>query len=274
MTPQWVAVLWLIGTTTAFCSDGEYLFAISGCLACHTAEEGPPLAGGRAFETPYGTFYSPNITPDPKTGIGRWTSKQFSAALRHGQAPDGSAYFPVFPYSSYQLMTEVDANKIFEYVLTRSPVQKQNREHKLTWWLSRWMMRPWQWWFQPTPPPPPADQILARGRYLADALGHCGECHTHKNRLGVADHSRYLAGTAVGPEGKKVPNITPNRTDGIGKWDADDLDYFLESGELPDGDYAGSLMTEVIDNATSKLTAADRSAMVAYLKSVPALPGP
>ena len=106
------------------------------------------------------------------------------------------------------------------------------------------------------------------------AMVDSGNAATASNRSGTTDYSRYLAGSVDGPEGKKVPNITPDRTDGIGKWDADDLDYFLESGELPNGDYAGGLMTEVIDNATSKLTKADRGAMVAYLKSVSALPGP
>ena len=273
MTRQF-AVACLLWSATAFCSDGEYLFSIAGCLACHTTEDGDPLAGGRAFETPYGTFYSPNITPDPKTGVGAWSSTEFVAAVRHGQAPDGSAYFPVFPYPSYRLMTEEDATKIFDFLITQPPVQKKNREHDLPWWLSRWMMRLWQWWILEMPPPRPTDPVLARGRYLVDALGHCGECHTPRDCLGATDYSRYLAGSVDGPEGKKVPNITPDRTDGIGKWDADDLDYFLESGELPNGDYAGGLMTEVIDNATSKLTKADRGAMVAYLKSVSALPGP
>jgi mono/diheme cytochrome c family protein len=271
----WVAsILGLLWVAPGVCSEGEYLFDAAGCLACHTAEGGQPLAGGRPFETPYGVFYSPNISPDPATGIGNWSRAEFIQAVRHGQAPDGSAYFPVFPYTSYRLMTDADAGSLFDHLQTLTPQHQENREHELSWWLARWMMKLWQWLFQDDPAPPPSDPGLSRGRYLVDALGHCGECHTPRNWAGAPDRSRYLAGSKDGPEGETVPNITPNRDDGIGKWDADDLGYFLETGALPNGDYTGSLMTEVVDNTTSKLTAGDREAMVVYLKSIQMAPGP
>ena len=272
-----VAVL-LLAASAGHASEGEYLFGAAGCLACHTAEDGPPLAGGRALETPFGVFYAPNISPDRETGIGGWTRAQFIAALKHGTAPDGSAYFPAFPYSSYRRMSDADAGLIFDYLQTVQPQRQVNREHELPWWLARWMIRLWQWWVlgdpEPVPPAVRDDQVLSRGHYLVEALGHCGECHTPRNWLGVSIRSRHLAGTRDGPDGDKIPNITPDREDGIGKSDADDLGWFLESGELPDGDYTGGLMTEVVDNATSRLTAADRSAMVAYLRSIEPLPGP
>jgi len=272
---RWAAViLGLIWTTSVFCSEGEYLFAAAGCLTCHTSEGGKPLAGGRSFETAYGTFYSPNISPDPETGIGDWTRSQFIRAVKHGESPDGSAYFPVFPYPSYRLMSDTDAGALFDYLTTQAPQRQENREHDLPWWLTRWMMNLWQWLMQEEPSPPPTEPQLSRGRYLVDALGHCGECHSPRNWAGVSDRSRYLAGSKQGPEGETVPNITPYRGDGLGKWDADDLEYFLESGALPDGDYTGSLMTEVIDNSTSRLTAADRQAMVVYLRSIEPIPGP
>ena len=267
------AVLGLIWSASGLCSEGAYLFDAAGCLACHTAEGGQPLAGGRAFETPYGIIYSPNISPDPETGIGRWSRTDFIKALKHGEAPDGSAYFPVFPYPSYRLMSDADAGSLFDHLQTLAPQRQKNLEHDLPWWLARWMMKLWQWLMQDEPPPPPAEPIHSRGRYLVDALGHCGECHTPRTWAGVSDRSRYLAGSKNGPEGESVPNITPYRGDGLGKWDAEDLEYFLESGELPNGDYAGSLMAEVIDNSTSKLTASDRRAMVEYLRSIPAIPG-
>jgi mono/diheme cytochrome c family protein len=178
----------------------------------------------------------------------------------------------VFPYPSYQLISDADAGSLFDYLQTLTPQRQENREHALAWWLWRWMMKIWQWLFQSVPPPPPSDPTLARGRYLVDALGHCGECHTPRNWAGASDRSRYLAGSKEGPEGETVPNITPDRAEGIGKWDADDLGYFLETGALPDGDYTGSLMAEVVDNTTSKLTASDRKAMVDYLKSIEAIP--
>ena len=257
---------------TADTNDGEYVFHAAGCLACHTVEDGEPLAGGRQFETPFGVFYAPNITPDNQHGIGHWTREQFIAALKQGVAPDGRAYFPVFPYPSYQLMRDEDASNLYDYLMSRPAVAEPNRPHELPWWLSDWMIKPWQWWLQDEPPAPPSDARLARGRYLVDALGHCGECHSPRNWAGVKDQTRYLGGTKEGPEGENIPNITPHRDDGIGKWRADDLAYYLEIGELPDGDYAGSLMAEVIDNSTSRLTPQDREAMVAYLRSIDALP--
>ena len=273
-----LTVVLLLAAAAGHASEGKYLFGAAGCLACHTAEDGPPLAGGRPLETPFGVFYAPNITPDRETGIGGWTRAQFIAALKHGTAPDGSAYFPAFPYTSYRRMSDADAGLIFDYLQTVQPQRLVNREHELPWWLARWMIRLWQWWVLDDPASaPPAvrdDPVLSRGRYLVEALGHCGECHTPRNWLGVSIRSRHLAGTRDGPDGDKVPNITPDRDDGIGRWDADDLGWFLESGELPDGDYTGGLMTEVVDNATSGLTAADRGAMVAYLRSLEPLPGP
>lgn len=269
------AVLWLYlcgAGVAGAADDGKYLFHAAGCLSCHTAEDGEPLAGGRAFATPYGTFYSPNITRDLQTGIGGWTRAQFVAALRHGESPDGSAYFPVFPYPSYRLMHEKDAGRIYDYLQTVEPYRQQNREHDLPWWLSRWMMRPWQWWIMESPSPPAVDPALERGSYLVNALGHCGECHTPRDWSGVAVSSRYLAGTQDGPDGESVPNITPHREDGIGKWAADDLRYFLETGALPDGDYTGSVMSEVIDNTTSRLTKEDQRAIVDYLRAIPPLP--
>ena len=250
--------------------DGEYLFHAAGCLACHTAEDGEPLAGGRAFDTPFGVFYAPNITPDKETGIGSWSRTDFITALKHGRSPDGDAYYPVFPYPSYRLMSDADAAAIFRYLQTRRPVPQRNREHELPWWLGRWMMKPWQWWMLDEPSS--RTSAPTRGDYLVNALGHCGECHTPRKLAGVLDHSRHLGGTPSGPDGEAVPNITPHRDDGIGKWSADDLSYFLETGALPDGDYTGSAMSEVIDNTTSRLTGQDRAAMVEYLRSVNPVP--
>jgi mono/diheme cytochrome c family protein len=250
--------------------DGEYLFHAAGCLACHTAEDSEPLAGGRAFDTPFGVFYAPNITPDKETGIGSWSRTDFITALKHGRSPDGDAYYPVFPYPSYRLMSDADAGSLYDFLMSRPRATRRNRAHEPAWWLNRWVMRAWQWWFLEEPSPGPSDPQLQRGRYLVDALGHCGECHTPRTLAGTLDPDRYLAGTREGPDGEAVPNITPHRETGIGKWDADDLGYFLESGERPDGDYTGGLMSEVIDNTTARLTAADRAAMVAWLQSVTA----
>lgn len=266
------AGLGLSAAAAAVAGDGAYLFHAAGCHACHTAEDGAPLAGGRAFATAYGTFYSPNITPHPEQGIGRWTRRQFVDAVKRGTAPDGSPYFPAFPYPSYQRMTDADAGAIFDYLLTREPHPQANRPHELPWWVQRWMMRPWQWWLLEEPAPPPTGPELARGHYLVEALGHCGECHTPRKLTGVLDRARHLAGSKQGPDGAGVPNVTPDRATGIGKWSGDDLAWFLETGELPDGDYTGGAMAEVVDHGTSRLTSTDREAIAAYLKSLPPLP--
>jgi mono/diheme cytochrome c family protein len=262
------------GAVDAADGQGQYLFHAAGCVGCHTAENGERLAGGRAFATPFGTFYSPNITPDTATGIGDWTRAEFVAAVRHGRAPDGSAYFPAFPYPSYRRMTEEDVGLIYDYLMTVQAVDRENRPHDTAWWLARWMMRPWQWLFVDVDAEraPLAEPQLERGRYLVDALGHCGECHTPRNLFGVTDGARYLAGTDDGPEGGSVPNITSDREHGIGRWSADDIVYFLDTGAMPDGDYTGSHMAEVIDNTTSRLSAEDREAVAAYLRTVPPVP--
>ena len=156
MTP-WPLLILLAGSAAAYADEGEYLFHAAGCLACHTAEDGQPLAGGRPLETPYGTFYSPNISPDRETGIGAWSRREFIDALKHGTAPDGGAYYPVFPYPSYRRMTDADAGKIFDYLQTRTAQSQPNREHDTPWWLFRWMMKLWQWWALDDPEPAPTD---------------------------------------------------------------------------------------------------------------------
>ena len=253
---------------------GEYILRAAGCVACHTdaENEGAFLAGGRAFETPFGTFYSPNITADSEHGIGRWTEADFVRALSKGVAPDGSDYYPVFPYTSYTRMRGRDMRALWAYLTTVEPVDKPNRPHQLPWYM-QWRLVNWGWKmlnFKPGPfrARPQRGTALSRGGYLAEALGHCGECHTPRNSLGASVEEMRYAGTREGPDGESVPNITPDRGTGIGRWSADDLDYFLETGGTPDGDYTGSLMAEVIDESLSYLTAMDREALVIYLRAL------
>jgi mono/diheme cytochrome c family protein len=254
---------------------GEYVFRAAGCAGCHTDRDnhGPFLAGGRALSTPFGTFYAPNITPDPRHGIGGWTRSDFVRAMSRGVAPDGSHYYPVFPYTSYTRMRRDDLLALRAYLDQVPPVARPNRPHDIAWYLSfRPLMAIWKWLFftpgtfENDPARPPE---WNRGAYLARAMAHCGECHTPRNRLGVADVTRRLAGTRNGPEGKPVPNITPHPRRGIGRWDLDDLVYYLKTGMTPGGDFAGGLMAEVIDDGLRHLTDSDRKAVAAYVKSVP-----
>ncbi len=257
---------------------GEYIAHAGGCITCHTAkDEGAAfLAGGRALESPFGTFYSPNITPDPETGIGGWSDDEFVRAFQDGISPDGDAYFPAFPYTSYTGVSREDLLDLKAYLTSIEPVRQANREHDLPPFMgSRTAAGVWRSrYFKPLRfhPDPDRDEAWNRGAYLVRHLGHCGECHTPRARLGALDAERELAGNPDGPGGEKMPNITPHRADGIGRWSVSDIEYFLDIGMEPDGDFAGGSMAPVIEDNTSHLTKEDRRAIAVYLKSLPALP--
>ncbi len=248
---------------------GEYLAAAAGCVSCHTDKEndGPEFAGGHALQTSFGVFYTPNITPDPKTGIGNWSDAEFIAALRKGVAPDGSHYYPSFPYPSYAGMTEEDARAIKAWLDTVEPVNRQNQGNNLKWFIpGRWIIGLWKWLFSPWQYPDTSIN-LQRGAYLVRHLGHCGECHTPRNAFGALRMEEELSGVAKTKDSKGVPAIH-NSQDGIAGWALSDLSFFLEIGMTPDGDFAGSGMAAVIDDNTGKLTPADREAIANYLLSI------
>jgi mono/diheme cytochrome c family protein len=250
-----------------------YVFAAAGCAECHTVKGGKPLAGGRALKTPFGIFYSPNITPDPGTGIGKWTEANLRRALREGRGPDGTHYYPVFPYPSFTFMTDEDIGAVYAYLMRQPPVVQANKRHEIKFpYRIRATMIVWNDLYLergPLRPDPRRPAAWNRGAYLVRALGHCGECHTPRNRLGSLDLDDMLSGTNDGPEGDPVPNITPDRETGIGGWSDKDIEYLLETGQKPDGDSVGGAMGAVVDLSTSKLTAEDRAAITSYLKSLP-----
>ena len=253
---------------------GAYLASAADCVGCHTDTEhhGRPYAGGRAIATPFGTFYSPNITPDRDTGIGRWSEAQFLRALRDGVRADGANLYPVFPYTSFTKIVDADAQAIWAYLSSLPPVRQRNRKDEVLFPFSwRPLLTIWKWlFFDPGPFRLNPDRSAAynRGAYLVTALAHCGECHTPRNWLGAPESSHFLAGTAHGPDGKSVPNITPDPTTGIGNWTEDDIVGVLTNGETPDFNYVTGAMAEVV-KSTAKLTDADRRAIAVYLKSVP-----
>ncbi len=258
-------------------SRGEYLTRAGGCFSCHSAPAGTPLAGGRGLATPFGTFYSPNITPDPDTGIGRWTDAQFLRALRQGIRPDGANYFPVFPYTSFTGITDEDALAIKAYLFSRQPVHQQNRSHDVSFPFSwRFLQTGWKMlFFTPGPfkPSPHQDEATARGAYLVTALSHCGECHTPRNMFGGLRTSQALAGTKDGPDGKPVPNITADPKSGIGKWDPEDIATLLKTGQTPEESKVNGAMREAVDDGLRFLTDKDRDAIATYLLAKPAAPG-
>ena len=257
---------------TDLAERGEYLLYAGGCITCHTEdrEDAVPLAGGRAMESPFGTFYSPNITPDAATGIGAWTDDEFVNAFWDGVSPADDHYFPAFPYTAYTGMHRDDLLAIKAYLFSLEPVSKQNADHDLAWYMSsRLAAGAWKELnFEPARFVPDTEQSEQwnRGAYLVRHLGHCGECHTPRSTTGVLQADREMAGTVLGDE--KMPNISPHRSDGIGRWSASDIEYFLDIGMLPDGDFAGSSMVAVIEDNTSKLTREDRLAIATYLLSL------
>jgi len=254
---------------------GEYVFHAAGCAACHTQKDGagPPLAGGRALATPFGTFYSPNITPDREHGIGTWSADDLWHALHAGRGPGGAHFFPVFPYTSYAKMRREDSDALHAYLMSVPPQAVTNRAHDLPWFL-RWRIAAWTWqrlFLDATPFVPAAgkSEQWNRGAYLVAALGHCGECHTPRNLAGAIDRGAHLAGNPDGPDGDPVPSIRSDTGGGIESWSENEIVEYLKSGMNPDFDFAGGAMVEVIEDNTRHLTDADRRAIAVYLKDLP-----
>jgi mono/diheme cytochrome c family protein len=252
---------------------GEVLFDIGGCTSCHTAKNGERLAGGLALETPFGTFFTPNITPDPETGIGGWTLEEFTASMREGHAPGIGPLYPSFPYTSYTLMPDADIAALKAYLDTVDPVVQANRPHELHFPYSlRWGLHLWQaLFFEPRrfEPDPAQSAAWNRGAYLVNGPGHCQECHTPRTWYGALDRSRAFTGTTLKPGPGEIPNITRDPEHGIGKWSAAELATVLSLGMLPDGDFVGDEMAKVVDHQTSKLPKEDLDAIVTYLMSLP-----
>ncbi|NNL06813.1 MAG: cytochrome c [Gammaproteobacteria bacterium] len=249
-----------VGPDPAIFEKGRYLFDAANCYACHTDvdNDGSSLAGGRALETEFGTFYTPNITPDKTTGIGNWSDEDFINALTQGIAPDGSHYYPSFPYLSYQSMTTDDILAIKAYLFNQPAVSQQNRPHELNWYLSEFSLRLWKILNEYIATP--VTHEGSRGSYLVDVLGHCNECHTPRNMLGMLKMQHRLQGN----EDLSTPDISASN-EGIGDWRKQELADLFKYGELPDGDYVADHMGEVVDNSTSKWTDQDLNAVIDYL---------
>jgi mono/diheme cytochrome c family protein len=251
---------------------GKLVFHAASCAVCHTDKEnnGEPLAGGYALKTDFGTFYSPNITPDVETGIGNWSDEDFIRALQQGVSPQGEHYFPSFPYTAYTKMQRDDVLALKAYLFTLKPVKKANRKHELPFYMKLVpSARVWKSQYfkagelkQETG----KSDEWNRGAYLVEAMGHCSECHTPRKGLGVLNQEMAYAGvqklTGVGT----VPNITADKKTGIGRWSVDDLVYYFETGTTLSGDSSGGKMARIIDNSLSQLPASDRAVIEAGRK--------
>jgi mono/diheme cytochrome c family protein len=253
---------------------GEYLARAGGCVGCHTEDKpgATPFAGGRALKTPFGTFYGPNITPDPRAGLGRWSENDFIRAMHEGRRPDGAHYYPAFPYTSFTKIADPDLKDLWAFLRSLPPNARPSRPHELRFPFNyRFLLWGWKWlFFKPGPfaANPSQSASVNRGAYLTQALGHCGECHTPRNFLGGPKGGRALAGAKLA-DGATASNLTPTR---LKKWSDGELRDFLQSGLTPDGDVAAETMGEVVRNTTSKLSLPDLDALIAYLRSLPPLP--
>ena len=250
--------------------NGALVFAAMGCASCHMAAEdgtADALTGGRRFATDFGTFVAPNISPDTTHGIGAWPDIDIASAVLNGTSPSGQHYYPAFPYTSYGRATPQDVADLIAHLRSLPPQDDPNTPHEVGFPFNlRATLGGWKLLFART------DWVVEgdlepqqqRGRYLVEALGHCGECHTPRNLLGASDYGAWLVG-APDPSGKgTIPGLTPSQL----KWSDSDTVSYLKTGFTPDFDTAGGAMVEVIENL-SQLPDADLSAIVAYLRRIP-----
>ncbi len=241
---------------------GEYLVTAGGCISCHRSiEDEESFGGGLGLETEFGTFYAPNITPDVETGIGNWAAEDFLKALQHGRSPTGSFYYPVFPYRAYAGLSDQDVLDMAAYLMSLEPVRYQAPNPEIPGWLFRWTIAGWNRITDIAQPEPEsfANPLLARGAYLARNLGHCSECHTPRNGLGIPDFAREYAGAEIGEK-----TIEAIDAEALADWTFNNFDLFMLIGLKPDGEFVGGDMNEVIEFNTSKLTDEDRDALAAY----------
>lgn len=263
-------------------SYGEYLAKAGNCKACHTSPDGQAYAGGVRFETPFGSIYSTNITPDPGNGIGGWTLDEFERALRKGVRPDGEHLYPVFPYAAFSRLQKSDVVALFDYLQTLSPVDQAPAANNLRFpYNQRWALGIWKWLYHddaPFEPDPAQSSDWNRGAYLVEALGHCGMCHTPRTFLGAQDEELGYTGATYKDHIDGVwrnwssTNLT-SADSGLGSWTVENLVSYLKVGISAQASIFGP-MNKVVVNSTRHMKEQDLRAMAVYLKSLPANEAP
>ncbi|HWY65541.1 MAG TPA: cytochrome c [Rhizomicrobium sp.] len=255
---------------------GEYLTRAADCEACHTVKGGEPFTGGLAFNLPFGTLYSPNITPDKETGIGNWSDADFLNALHKGVAPDGMRLYPAFPYAAYTMISDADGLAIKAFLFSLPARHVTTPVNTLAFpFNQRWLMAFWSAFFnsdrrfEPTQSQSPQ---WNRGAYLAEALAHCGDCHTPRNLMQALDNRKKFSGAVAA--GWKAYNITQDKQSGIGGWNDDALAGFLSTGHATGYGTASGPMGEAVDKSLMHLAPEDIKALVAYLRTIPAMVDP
>ena len=260
---------------------GEYLARAADCEACHTVQGGLPYAGGLAFKLPFGTLYSPNITSDRETGIGGWSDADFLNAVHKGIAADGTRLYPAFPYAAYTMMTDSDALAIKAFLFSLPAVHAPTPPNTFAFpFNQRWLMAFWSAFFNADKrfmPNPAQSPEWNRGAYLAEAMAHCGDCHTPRNLMQALDNRRKFAGAVA--SGWNAYDITQDTTGGIGNWSEATLAEFLATGHATGHGTASGPMGEAVDKSLMHLDPQDITALAAYLRTIPpvadpALPAP
>jgi mono/diheme cytochrome c family protein len=266
------------GTSTAapdLVKRGEYLARAGDCVACHTADKRRPFAGGLPISTPFGMIYTPNLTPDPETGIGQWSDADFQRAMHEGIGKDGERLYPAFPYAEYTKVTGQDVQAIRAYLNTLTPIHYAPPHNEMHFpFNQRWLMVFWNLFnftegrFVPDPKQSPQ---WNRGAYLVEGLAHCEECHTPRNLLQGLKTSERFSGASQA--GWHAFNITPDKNSGVGNWSDDELVRYLSTGAVPGRANAAGPMGDVVADSTQYLTPDDLAAIVTYLRSVAPVSG-
>jgi len=257
-------------------AHGAQLALAGNCASCHTARGGQRYSGGRAIDTPFGTVYAGNLTPDPDTGLGRWTSADFWRALHHGRSKDGRRLLPAFPYTSFTQITREDSDALFAHLRSLPPVQRANIPHALRWPYGTPLAQAlWRaLYFKPgtTPPDPAQSAEWNRGAYLVRGLGHCAACHGARDVLGGQRHGSAMLGSHLAHGGWYAPSLSDAAEAGVGHWPLEEVVQWLRSGVSAHGMAQGP-MAEVVVRSTQHLPEADLRAMAVYLRSLsPAAP--
>ncbi len=252
-------------------SRGEYLAHVGDCVACHTQHDGQAFAGGFAMPTPFGTLYSPNITPDAATGIGTWSAEQFYQMLHTGRSRDGTLLYPAMPFPAYTKITRADSDAIFAYLHSLQPVSQVNRENELRFpYNNRSLMYGWRvlYFTEGTFAPDPARSAeFNRGAYLVQSLGHCASCHSTINALGGSADDSAFAGGLIPLQNWYAPSLTANQESGLGSWSIGEIAALLKGGTSTRGAVYGP-MASVTHNSLQYLTDSDAKSMAVYLKSL------
>jgi mono/diheme cytochrome c family protein len=257
---------------------GRELVTLGTCEACHTARGGAAFAGGRPIPTPFGIFYSPNITPDSRAGLGRWSATDFWHALHNGYSKDGTLLYPTFPYTNYTRISRTDSDAIYAYLRTIAPVARTNRQHELKFpYNHRILLAAWRWlYFRPGVYATDSGHATEwnRGAYLVQGLAHCSACHETRNALGAAS-------AKAGPSGGLVldwyaPSLVSPNEAGVQNWNAADIVTLLKTGQVSSTAVHASAvgpMAEVVAESLQHAADPDLQAMATYLKSLPTSAG-